>query len=122
MHISEQLPAIIAAGVEREKDLAKEEIELVGGGTVVNELWGAPLRTYTVPFAARGMTEEIFKGVMRLAEATSYGSHTFDYFDELDNELVRVRFTTKLVTSHVEGDLWRIEPTMLREEPDPEAD
>jgi hypothetical protein len=115
MHFERELPASIAAGVVRSKDLKVEIVTTVGGREVRNKLWGTPLRTYEVPFPNMRRTDDDFKEVELLWDALDGSIHTFNFFDEISGELVRVRFDGQLQATHEAGPWWRYETLHLIE-------
>lgn len=116
MHFDLTLTDRIAAGAVRDKDLSLEVVEKIGGGTVRNQLWDEPRRTWELPFPPMQKDDPDFKATMNLADVTGHGAHTFDFFDELDEEWIKVRFDGKLKASHVAGPWYKIEPVLLVED------
>jgi hypothetical protein len=118
MHLNLSLPERIAAGAVRDADGGLEVIRKAGGGTVRNLIWDAPVRSWEVPFPPVKLTNPDLIAVQELWRATEYGAHTFNYFDDLDGENVRVRIDGKLTISHIEGPYYQVETLVLVEEPE----
>lgn len=118
MHLNISLPDRIAAGATRDLDTSVEIVKQVGGGQVVNELWDSPLRAYELPFPNMKEDDPDFLAIIQLWRDVGGPAHTFNYFDELDNENVRVRFDGKLRETHVAGPYRSFETIVLQEQRD----
>lgn len=118
MHVDLSLPSSVAPGVTRGKDLKVEVVKTVGGRSIRNKLWGTALRSYEVPFPPMDLTDPDLKAIEELWDAVDGATHTFDHYDEVSDERVRVRFVEdqKLNLVHVEGPMWRFDTLLVVEE------
>lgn len=116
MHLHISLPTSIANNASRSETWDKEIIEQVGGGEVRNELWSAPLRNYEIPFPPKNrVTDAMVEAIREVWRVTGGGVHSFDFFDEADEEMVKVRFDNDLVIASLEGPWVRVETVLLKE-------
>ena len=116
MHFDLELPSSIAPGISRGSDLKVEIVPTVGGREVRNKLWGEPLRTWEVPFPNMHHRDNPdFAAIGELWATVEGSTHTFNFNDELADEMVRVRFDGKLTAVHEAGPYWRYETIMLVE-------
>lgn len=118
MHLNLTLPERIANGAVRDADGGLEIVTKASGGTVRNLIWDAPVRSWEVPFPPMKLTDADLVAVQDLWRSTEYGAHTFNHFDDVDGEMVRVRIDGKLTVSHVTGPYYQVETLILVEEPE----
>jgi len=115
MRLNTSLPAAIAAGAARGSDWGVEVTKTDGGHEVRNQRWSRPLRTYDVPFAAMKSDDADYRAIQALWSATEGGLHSFNHWDDEDEEWVEVRFEAPLRSSHVAGPYYKIETATLIE-------
>jgi hypothetical protein len=116
MHFAISLPTSIANGAKKREEWEDEVIPLVGGGEVRNELWSRPLRFYELPYPAMVETDPVRAAIRNVWRTTGGGTHTFDFYDEEDEELVRVRFDSDLEWAGEQGPFGRPGVIALRED------
>lgn len=116
MHLNLYLPERIARGAARDSESGLEIVRKANGGSVRNLLWDAALRSWEVPFPPMKKDDVDFIAVKDLWAATEFGAHTFNLFDELDGEVVRVSIDGHLTITHVDGPYYQIETLVLVEE------
>lgn len=116
MHLNIQLPTTIANGATRAELWEKEVITQVGGGEVRNSLWSKPIRTYEIPFPPRQSHDHAdVAAVRQIWRLTEGGVHSFNFLDDQDDEIVKVRFDNDLVINSIDGPWVRVETVLLRE-------
>lgn len=115
MHLNMTLPAAIAAGASRGTDWGVRVVSTDGGHEVRNQRWSKPLRTYDVPFATMKNDDAAYQAVLALWSASEGGLHSFNHWDDDDQEYVEVRFEAPLRSSHVAGPYYKIETLTLIE-------
>jgi hypothetical protein len=115
MHFHQQLPAVIANGAAKRTEWEFETVTTVGGKEVRNSLWSTPLRRFEVPMAARKVDDPNLVAVRDLWNVTEGGLHSFDFYDEEEDETIKVRFDAELVVNFEQGPWVRVDTLQLRE-------
>jgi hypothetical protein len=115
MRLNANLPAAIAAGASRGSDWGVDVTVTDGRHEVRNQRCSRPLRTYDVPFATMKSDDPDYRAVLALWNATEGGLHSFNHWDDEDEEWAEVRFEAPLRSSHVAGPWFKIDTVTLVE-------
>lgn len=115
MHLSSTLPSSVEIGAQRRINWNTEVVQQDSGTEVRNNIWSAPLRTYSVSFPTSKRDNSVYTSVVALYEEAEGNLHSFDFHDWADNEDVAVRFDGPLATVGVTPDLEHIVEVTLVE-------
>lgn len=120
-HLALTLPPQVEQGALRSEDYSTDKVPVDGGGTVRNNRWDAPLRTFEVSFPTAKRDDPVYQQVLLVWQMAGGNLHTFsfkDWSDESGGTVLRVRFDTPLKITGVDRRLDHIETLTLVEEPE----
>ena len=112
-HLDSTLPDDVESGAQRRLDWNTEIVPQDSGGSVRNNRWAAPLRTYDVSYPVRERTDATYLAVVDLYDEAEGNLHSFDFEDWATGEIIAVRFDGPLVTTGEANHLETIECTLV---------
>ena len=116
MHLGLQITRNIEIGCVRRTEWDVEIVKTAGGNEVRNARWSEPLRAYDVALPTCSQDDRAtFDEVMDLWIESEGGAHTFDIYDWVDDELVKVRFDSPPQVTSEAGHLLHMDTFTLQE-------
>ena len=109
------LPSGIASGMTRRFVWDSEIIGTDGGHEVRNTRWSSPLRVWEIAMPTRQLTDADQQAATQLWIDSRGGVDTFDHYDEIAQEQVRVRFDSDLTHQHNVGPFYAIQQFTVKE-------
>jgi hypothetical protein len=115
-HIAEQLTRNIEIGARREDAMDGLEVTKTDGGNEVrNARTEFEPRRYEIAGYTCTSDNADFIQMRHLWRATERGLHTFDFYDWIDEEVVKVRFETPMSITSEAGHLFHVDTLTLKE-------
>ncbi len=120
-HLDIFLPEQVELGAVRTEDWGTEIVPMDGGGSVRNNRWDAPLRTFEMSYPTSKRDAVVYSQVLSVWEQAAGNLHTFnfrDWTDETGATILRVRFDTQLTIAGINRRHDHIESLTIVEEPE----
>lgn len=115
MHLNVNFTLNHEIGAGRSTEWDVEVVRTDGGHEVRNARWSAPLRSYDVSGYTCANDNADFVAIRNLWEMSEGGSNSFNLWDWVDEEYVRVRFEGPLQISAPTPSLRKIDTLSLVE-------
>lgn len=115
-HIAAQLTRNIEIGARREDAMDGLEITTTDGGQEVrNSRTEFEPRRYEIAGYTCVIDNADFVSMRQMWRDTERGLHTFNFYDWIDQEIVKVRFETTMSITSEAGHLFHIDTITLKE-------
>ena len=115
-HIAAQLTRNIEIGARREDSIDGLEVVTTDGGQEVrNSRADFEPRRYEIAGYTCTIDNEDFVSMRAMWRDTERGLHTFNFYDWIDQEIVKVRFETPMSITSEAGHLFHIDTLTLKE-------
>lgn len=115
-HIAAQLTRNIEIGARREDSIDGLEVTTTDGGQEVrNSRSDFEPRRYEIAGYTCTIDNEDFVSMRAMWRDTERGLHTFNFYDWIDAEIVKVRFETPMSITSEAGHLFHIDTLTLKE-------
>lgn len=121
MHLDIFLPSQVEQGALRTEDCGTDKVPVDGGGSVRNNRWDGPLRTFEISFPTAKRDDPIYLEVRDVWRQSGGNLHTFnfrDWTDQTGATVLRVRFDTPLKITGIDRRHDHIDTMTLVEEPE----